>query len=235
MKFSVQYGKTRRAGPGRDGPEAEQQCGRIAARRNEGLAAGLRVAGGGAKKEERIGGVKKPGRAWCRNAPAVAAYDFPGPAACRAVPFGIDDVGRNVGSGTVGPSNDTPAFAVTARAAWRREGGRAADPSAQRVLTLAGGGGPNGSRSEARRVNPQRMWCDALGLTVTVCHYPPGCPEWNPIERRLSSQTSINWSGARLRTVAVMPGDLRGTTTKTGLRVSAHVDENTYQRGRKVG
>ena len=32
MKFSVQYGKTRRAGPGRDGPEAEQQFGRIAAR-----------------------------------------------------------------------------------------------------------------------------------------------------------------------------------------------------------
>jgi hypothetical protein len=27
---------------------------------------------------------------------------------------------------------------------------------------------------------------------------------------------------------------IRGTTTKTGFRVSAHLDENIYQRGQKV-
>jgi hypothetical protein len=32
-----------------------------------------------------------------------------------------------------------------------------------------------------------------------------------------------------------MLGYIRGTTTSTGLRVSAHLDENTYQRGQKVG
>lgn len=37
-----------------------------------------------------------------------------------------------------------------------------------------------------------------------------------------------------LRSLAVMLGYIRGTTTKTGLRVSAHLDENTYQRGQKV-
>jgi hypothetical protein len=73
------------------------------------------------------------------------------------------------------------------------------------------------------------------GLKVTVCHYPPGCSKWNPIERRLFSQISINWSGVPLRTLAVMLGYILGTTTKTGLTVSAHLDEDTYQRAQMVG
>jgi hypothetical protein len=84
-------------------------------------------------------------------------------------------------------------------------------------------------------VNLQRTLCDKLGLTVTVCHYPPGCSKWNPIERRLFSQISINWSGVPLRSLEIMLGYIRGTTTRTGLRVSARLDKRTYQRGQKVG
>ena len=32
-----------------------------------------------------------------------------------------------------------------------------------------------------------------------------------------------------------MLGYIRGTTTTTGLTVTAHLDENTYRKGQKVG
>lgn len=162
-------------------------------------------------------------------------YDYPSLAKCWAVPFGIYDLGRNVGYVVVGVSDDTSEFAVTALSRRWREEGRAAYPAAKRALILADGGGTNGSRSRAWRVNLQRMMCDAHGLAVTVCHYPPGCSKWNPIERRLFSQISINWAGVPLRSLEVILGYIRGTTTKTGLRVSAHLDERIYQRGQKVG
>lgn len=234
MGFSMKYSKKRRVGSGHDCPQKEEQFGYIAAKRAEFLAAGLPVISIDTKKKELIGDFKKAGRVWCRKAPEVGEYDFPSSAVCRAVPFGIYDVGRNVGSVTVGTSNDTSAFAVTAIAKWWREEGRVAHPAGEHILILADGGGTNGSRSKAWWANLQRMLCDALGLTVTVCHYPPGGSKWNPIERRLFSQISINWSGVPLRTLAVMLGYIRGTTTKTGLRVSAHLDESVYQRGQKV-
>lgn len=235
MGFSMKYGKKRRAGSGRGCPEREEQFGYIAAKKKEFLAAGLPVISIDTKKKELIGDFKKPGRVWCRNAPEVGEYDFPSLATCRAVPFGIYDVGRNVGHVTVGVSNDTSEFAVTALSKWWREEGRRVYPTAEQLLVLADGGGTNGSKSKAWRVNLQRTLCDKLGLTVTVCHYPPGCSKWNPIERRLFSQISINWSGVPLRSLEIMLGYIRGTTTRTGLRVSARLDKRTYQRGQKVG
>jgi hypothetical protein len=235
MGFSMKYGKKRRAGSGRGCPHREEQFGYIAAKKKEFLAAGLPVISIDTKKKELIGDFKKPGRVWCRNAPQVEEYDFPSLAECRAVPFGVYDVGRNVGYVVVGVSNDTSAFAVAALSKWWREEGRAAYPAAKQLLILADGGGTNGSRSRAWRVNLQRMLCDEFGLAATVCHYPPGCSKWNPIERRLFSRISINWSGVPLRTLSIMLGYIRGTTTSTGLRVSAHLDEGVYQRGQKVG
>ena len=76
--------------------------------------------------------------------------------------------------------------------------------------------------------------CDTLGLTVTVCHYPPGCSKWNPIEHRLFSQISTNWAGQPLRSLGIMLSYIRGTTTQTGLAVTAQLDEATYQKGQKV-
>jgi hypothetical protein len=235
MGYSMKYSQKRRAGSSSDRPGVDEQFGYIAAKRKEFLAAGLPVLSIDTKKKELIGNFKKPGRVWCRAAPEVGAYDWPSLAECRAVPFGVYDVGRNAGYVVVGVSNDTSAFAVTALARWWQEEGRAAYPSAKQVMLLADGGGTNGSRSQAWRVNLQRMVCDRFGLAVTVCHYPPGCSKWNPIERRLFSQISINWAGVPLRSLSVMLAYIRGTTTKTGLRVSAHLDENAYQRGQKVG
>jgi hypothetical protein len=141
---------------------------------------------------------------------------------------------RNEGHVAVGVSNDTPAFAVGAIARWWALEGAVAYPGAAEVLILADGGGANGYRCRAWKANLQEQVCDRFGLTVTVCHYPPGCSKWNPVERRLFSQISINWAGKPLKTLDLMLGYIRGTTTRTGLKVKAHLDNTHYERGQKV-
>jgi hypothetical protein len=39
---------------------------------------------------------------------------------------------------------------------------------------------------------------DELGLTLLVCHFPPGTSKWNKIEHRLFSFITQNWRGRPL-------------------------------------
>jgi hypothetical protein len=80
----------------------------------------------------------------------------------------------------------------------------------------------------------QEQLCDRFGLMVTVCHYPTGCSKWNPVEHRLFGPISLNWAGHPLRTWETMLAYLRGTTTETGLSVTAELHEAVYQKGQKV-
>src|SRR5262249_13681312 len=162
-----------------------------------------------------IGEFRNPGKAWCRVASEVNEHDFTSTAEYRAVPFGIYDVLRNEGYVTVGISNDTPEFAVTAIASWWEQEGREHYPRQAELLILAVWGGTNGNRCKAGRLGLQTRLCDAFGLIVTVCHYPPGCSKWNPIEHRLFSQISINWAGRPLKSLNLMLGYIRGTSTST--------------------
>jgi hypothetical protein len=50
----------------------------------------------------------------------------------------------------------------------------------------------------------------------------------------LFSQISINWAGRPLKTLGLMLGYIQGTTTRTGLRVTAYLDEGLYKKGQKV-
>jgi len=134
----------------------------------------------------------------------------------------------------VGVSHNTPAFAVSVIAKWWQEEGRAAYPGKTHLLILADGGGANGCRVAAWKLNVQEKLCDRFGIRVTVCHYPPGCSKRNPVERRLFSEISKNWEGKPLRTLAVMLGYIRGTTTMTGLSVNAYLEEGVYKKGEKV-
>ena len=80
----------------------------------------------------------------------------------------------------------------------------------------------------------QAQLSDQLGLTVTVCHYPTGCSKWNPIEHRLFSHISLGWAGKPLRTWETMLAYIRGTTTTTGLKVEAFLQDGAYKTGQKV-
>jgi Rhodopirellula transposase DDE domain len=186
------------------------------------------------KKKELIGNFKNAGRAWSMEAEEVNVHDFRQESLGRAVPYGIYDLIHNRGTVVVGDSADTPAFAVAAIATWWDQEGQSAFPSANQLLILADGGGSNGYHPRLWKQQLQEVLCDQRGLTVTVGHYPPGCSKWNPVEHRLFGPISGNWAGKPLRTWETLLAYLRGTTTTTGLTVSALRDERTYATGQSV-
>ena len=232
MDFSLKTNK-RKQGSSKH-PERDKQFQYIAAQRQVFTVAGSPIISVDTKKKELIGDYRNNGRVWCRQAEEVNEHDFPDAAECRAVPFGIYDVTSNAGYVMVGTSNDTPEFAVNAIARWWEDEGRAAYPRAEQLLILADGGGSNGSRVRAWKLNLQEKVSDKFGITVMVCHYPPGCSKWNPVEHRLFSQISSNWAGKPLRTLEIMLGYIRGTTTTTGLKVTASLDDAHYKKRQKV-
>ena len=186
------------------------------------------------KKKDLIGDFKNAGRDWCQDAELVKVHDFPSEALGRSVPYGVYDLERNRGYVRVGTSADTPQFAVEAIRAWWETEGAGAYPTAEGLLILADGGGSNGWRPRVWKQQLQEQLCDRFGLTVTVCHYPTGCSKWNPVEHRLFGPISLNWAGHPLRTWETMLAYLRGTTTETGLSVTAELHEAVYQKGQKV-
>jgi hypothetical protein len=232
MGFSLKANKRKQ---GRLGcPERDEQFKYIGSQKERFVTADMPVISVDTKKTELIGEFLNKGRTWRRHAEEVNEHDFPGAAKCRAVPFGIYDIARNEGHVYVGVSNNTAEFAVHSIARWWRANGRHTYPKANALLIFADSGGSNGCRARAWKVYVQEKLCDESGLTVTVCHYPTGCSKWNPVEHRLFSFISRNWEGKPLRTLDIMLGYIRGTSTAMGLSVSAFLDDGYYGRARKI-
>jgi hypothetical protein len=234
MGFSMKTGVRKRRGATRDPEARDEQFRYIASQKKKYAAAGLPIISVDTKKKELIGNFKSNGRAWCKEAPAVSEHGFASEAECVATPYGVYDVNKNRGFVVVGLSHNTPEFAVTVIARWWEAEGRVAYPSADEILILADGGGGNGSRSRAWKLKLQELLCDRFGVKATVCHYPAGCSKYNPVEYKLFSQISVNWEGKPLRSLGLMLGYIRGTTTSTGLKVQASLDEGVYRKGIKA-
>lgn len=215
-------------------PDRDRQFEYITEQRQRFSAAGLPQISIDTKKKELIGQFKNAGRVWSQAAEVVNAHDFPDDALGRAVPYGIYDLTHNQGTVYVGQSADTPRFAVDVLARWWESEGQTAFPETSDLLILADGGGSNSARSRVWKQQLQEQLCDHYGLTVTVCHYPPGCSKWNPIEHRLFGPISSNWAGHPLTTWETMLGYLCGTKTETGLTVRAALHTGVYKTGESV-
>src|SRR5208282_3782368 len=83
------------------------------------------------------------------------------------------------------------------------------------------------------KIELQRL-ADQLKLPITVCHLPPGTSKWNKIEHRLFSFITMNWRGKPLRSYRTIVQLIATTTTDTGLKVRAELDERKYPKGLKV-
>jgi Rhodopirellula transposase DDE domain len=234
MGYSLRANERKQGQSRANHPERDEQFRYIASRRDSFGSAGLPIISVDTKKKELIGNFRRPGKTWCKKPPEVNEHDYSSQAECLAVPFGIYDVMKNTGYVVVGLSHNTSEFAVNSISRWWQDEGQEVYPGVAELMILADGGGGNGYRSKAWRWNLQEKICNRYRLTVTVCHYPPGCSKWNPVEHRLFSQISNNWAGTPLRSLAIMLGYIRGTTTTTGLSVKAVLDEGIYPRGQKV-
>jgi hypothetical protein len=219
---------------GKQHPERDRQFRYIREQRACYLAHNLPVISVDTKKKELIGNFKNAGQSWGQSAEVVDAHDFPHDALGRAVPYGIYDLRFNCGTVYVGQSADTPAFAVANLAHWLDSEMRERYGDARQLLIEADSGGSNGVRSRVWKERLQSQIADRLGLTITVCHYPPGTSKWNPIEHRLFSEISKTWAGCPLRSFELMLQYLRDTKTQTGLRVRAHLVTEMYAPGERV-
>jgi hypothetical protein len=233
LRYSVKANRKERE-RGSAHPERDTQFRQIEEQQAVHRAARLPIISVDTKKQELIGDFKNAGRDWNRAAEVVGVHDFPSEALGRSVPYGVYDVNRNQGYVRVGTSADTPQFAVEAiRAWWETEGCGTYGP-AEGLLILADGGGSNSCRSRVWKQQLQEQLCDPFGLRVTVCHYPTGCSKWDPVEHRLFGPISRNWAGHPLRTWETMLAYLRGTTSTTGLSVTAELHDAVYQKGQVV-
>jgi hypothetical protein len=219
---------------GTDHPDRDQQFRYIRMQRTQHYEANQPVISVDTKKKELVGNFKNAGQIWCQTAEEVDAHDFPHDALGRAVPYGIYDLRYNRGTVYIGQSADTPTFAVDNLAQWCQSELRERYPQATQLLIEADSGGSNSARSRVWKQQLQIQIADALGLTVTVCHYPTGASKWNPIEHRLFSEISKTWAGCPLRSFELVQQYIADTSTQTGLRVQADLVTKTYQKGVKV-
>jgi len=186
------------------------------------------------KKRELVGRFKNAGTTWESTPVLVNDHDFRTLAQGVAIPWGLYDTQANRGHVYIGTSHDTPAFSVTALAQWWSRSGRRCYPHTKRLLILADSGGSNGARTRAWKYELQTRLCNRFGLTLTVCHYPPGTSKWNPIEHRLFSEISKNWAGQPLETYETVLNFIRTTKTLTGLVVNATLLDGDYPTGIKI-
>lgn len=233
LHYSLQ--SNRKTEEGADHPDRDAQFRHINASVKQCLVRGIPVIAVDTKKKELIGNYHNAGQRWlpAKQPIKVQGHDFPSPAIPRAYPYGIYDVGRNAGFVNVGTDHDTGAFAVASIRGWWRFEGRRLYPDASSVLITADGGGSNGWRLRLWKSELQKL-ADQTGLSLSVCHFPPGTSKWNKIEHRLFSFISSNWRGEPLRDYETIVNLIARTTTAKGLKVTCRLDRRKYPTGRKV-
>jgi transposase len=206
----------------------------LAAQVAEHAAAGAPVVSVDAKKKELVGEFKNGGKEYqpAGSPHRVNVHDFADKNLGKAIPYGIYDVSANTGWVTVGTDHDTSAFAVATLRRWWDTIGKARYPNAHRLLICADGGGSNGYRIRAWKIELAQFAADT-GLHITVCHLPPGTSKWNKIEHRLFSQITMNWRGRPLETHQIIIDLISATSTATGLTVHCELDTDQYPTGIK--
>lgn len=233
QNYSLQ--SNRKTEEGADHPDRDAQFRHINAQVKRALATGIPVISVDTKKKELLGNYKNSGRQWlpAKKPVEVNVHDFPSLDIPRAYPYGVYDIARNRGFVNVGTDHDTGAFAVASIRGWWRNEGRSLYSEARALLVTADGGGSNGSRLRLWKLELQKF-ADETGLSISVCHFPPGTSKWNKVEHRLFSFISSNWRGEPLRDYETIVNLIARTTTAKGLQVICRLDRRKYPIGRKV-
>jgi hypothetical protein len=227
LGYSLQA--NRKTHEGADHPDRDGQFRRIAEVSAAAVASGEPLISVDTKKKELIGNYKNGGRELAPTGRPILVntHDFIDDELGKAIPYGIYDVGRDEGWVSVGISADTAQFAVAAIKAWWSNLGRKRYPTAKTLTITADCGGSNSYRTRLWKAELQLL-ADHTGLRIRVLHYPPGTSKWNKIEHRLFSYISINWRAKPLVSRQTVIDLIASTTTRTGLKVYARLDPNTY-------
>ena len=216
-------------------PDRDAQFEYINAKVEEFQAEGQPVISIDAKKKELLGVFKNGGSDYSPQGRPIEVntHDFEDKELGKVVPYGVYDIGANDGYVSLGIDHDTGQFAVNSVRLWLDRIGRQRYHAMKRLMITADGGGSNGSRLRLWKTALQQL-ADETGLTIQVCHYPPGTSKWNKIEHRMFCFITQNWRAMPLVSLYVAIALIANTTTKKGLSIRCDLDPHLYPKGIKI-
>ncbi|MBM3437409.1 MAG: ISAzo13 family transposase, partial [Bacteroidetes bacterium] len=185
------------------------------------------------KKKEKLGNLYRNGKCFCTKSMKVFDHDYEHLSESKVIPHGIYDMHANKGYISIGNHSETADFVVDNLLWWWWEYGIHQYPDAKNILLLCDAGGANSYR---HLIFKHRLmhFAKQTGLSVIVCHYPPYCSKWNPIEHRLFSHVHRAMEGIIFSDYQTVQKIIENTSTKTGLTVLVRLNLKEYQKGLRI-
>jgi len=205
---------------------------KIATLKQSYLDAGHPVISIDTKKKELLGNFHRAGVTDAAQPTVVNDHDFASSGNGTVIPHGIYDIATNKASVHLNCSKDTSEFACESIELWFNEQGQIDYPNATELLVFCDGGGSNSSRHYIFKEDLQKL-ANRLGLKIRICHYPPYCSKYNPIEHRVFPHVTRACKGVPLETIETTKYYIEKTETTKGLSVVVRIMEKVYQIGRK--
>jgi hypothetical protein len=185
------------------------------------------------KKKERLGNLYRSGKCYCTQSVKVFDHDYEHLSEGKVIPHGIYDMQANKGYISIGTSSETADFVMDNLFWWWWEYGIHLYPDAKNILLFCDAGGANSYRHFIFKHRLQKF-AKETGLSVIVCHYPPYCSKWNPIEHRLFSHVHLAMEGVVFSDYQTVQKMIEQTATQTGLSVEVRLNIKEYKTGIKV-
>lgn len=185
------------------------------------------------KKKELLGRFERGGQAWTDGCLKAWDHDFPSSSWGKVIPYGVYDVASDEALVYLAQGADTGELACDAIRRWWYRLGKWRYDANSPILLLADCGGSNGYRVPLFRQQLSRL-SQLLGRTFRVCHVPPYCSKYNPIDHRLFCHLSRSLRAIQLTSIETIYEAMQQTTTRTGLRVVCEIAKRAYARGVKA-
>jgi hypothetical protein len=185
------------------------------------------------KKKELLGQFERAGQAWTDDRLQAWDHDFPSSSWGKVIPYGVYDVSANEALVYLAQGADTGELACAAIRRWWHRLGKWRYDEICPILLLADCGGSNGYRVPLFRQQLYQL-NQHLCRTFRVCHLPPYCSKYNPIDHRLFCHLSRSLQAMQLTSIEVLYHALTQTTTHTGLRVVCELARKRYAAGVKA-
>jgi hypothetical protein len=185
------------------------------------------------KKKEHIGNLYREGKCYCTKPLQVYDHDYKHLTEGKIIPHGIYDLQQNKGYVSIGNSSETAEFIKDNLLWWWTQYGIHQYPDAKNILILCDAGGANSYRHHIFK-HHLLQFAKEIGISLIVCHYPPYCSKWNPIEHKLFSHIHRAMSGNVLTSYETVKNLIEQTSTKNGLNVIARLNTKEYKTGSKI-
>jgi hypothetical protein len=213
--------------------DRDAQFQRVQTFKTEFLEQGFSVLSIDTKKKELLGKFYRRGPAWTNVDVRAWDHDFPSYSWGKVIPYGVYDLAHNESLMYLAQGFDTGQLVADAIRRWWYRLGQWKYPRDAPILLLADCGGSNGYRVPLFREQLQLL-ANRLGKVIRVCHLPPYCSKYNPIDHRLFCHVTRSLQGLLLRSVELVRNAIAGTTTRTGLKVATELARKIYLKGIKA-